>query len=302
MVRCHQCEAQNPPLHCDICEKYLCETCKEVHLSDESKDHRLMPFELRRSTTKCKNHSTNICELFCEQCRIPICKHCVSSKEHQTHEKVDILKSFESKKRDIQKDLQELEKSIYSKYQEVASKILDFKAYLNKNLQNLTSAINNHRAVWHKEIDNIVMNLKSDLDEMENKSLDVLNKQEDENTRIIFEIKQSIAHLNKLMDSKDTSLVSAFKSKNVEFRRMLKKIKFSLPCFDPQKIYKEHIKQQFGYLSMSSIDTEDYNSVTDSLHVNVESSLSNKHIIDKPLIISNIKLIMNKIPYAVCLV
>lgn len=77
------------------------------------------------------------------------------------------------------------------------------------------------------------MQLKSDLAEMKDKTLDVLNKQEEENTRIIFEIKQCIADLNKLMESKNISRVSAFKSKNVEFRGMLMKITVSLPIFGP---------------------------------------------------------------------
>lgn len=131
------------------------------------------------------------------------------------------------------------------------------------------------------------MQLKSDLDEMEDESLNVLNKQEEENTPIISEIRQCIADLKKLMESKDISLVSAFKSKNVEFRRMLKNITFSLPIFDPQKIYKEHIKEQFGSLSMCSIDQKDYYNISDSR--NVESTPSYKKLIDKPLIISNIK-------------
>lgn len=121
-------------------------------------------------------------------------------KRTSTHEVVNILESFERKKRDIQRDLQELEHTIYPKYQEVASEIPDHKADLNKNLQNLTKAINNHADECHKEIDNIVMELKSYLDKMEDKTLDVVNKQEEKNTRIIFEIKQCIAHLNKLME------------------------------------------------------------------------------------------------------
>lgn len=250
VVRCHLCETPTPSLHCDICDKYLCDICKVEHLSDESKHHRVVPFKMRRSTMKCKIHSTEICELFCEQCGINICALCFSSTEHETHKVADILTSVESKKSNIQKQLLELKNSIYPKYQEVASEIHTYKSDLNRNLQNLTTAINNHRDVWHKEIDSIALKLESDLDEIKNKTLDVLNKREEENTQTIFEIKQSITDLNKLMDSKDISLVSAFKSKNEEFKKMLKRITVSLPSFHPQKINKEHIKQQFGSLSV----------------------------------------------------
>lgn len=99
VVRCHLCETPTPPLHCDVCDKYLCDTCKAEHLFDESKHHRVVPFKMQRSTTKCKNHSKEICELFCEQSGITICALCFSSKEYQTLKVVDILTSVESKKR-----------------------------------------------------------------------------------------------------------------------------------------------------------------------------------------------------------
>ena len=85
----------------------------------------------------------NIGELHCEQCysNIPICALCVLSKEHQTHEVVDIMKSFTTKKEAIQRDLQELEKTIFPKYQTAASNIPALKTDARKHSHKLKTAL-----------------------------------------------------------------------------------------------------------------------------------------------------------------
>ncbi|XP_065924255.1 E3 ubiquitin-protein ligase TRIM71-like [Magallana gigas] len=258
VVRCHLCETPVPPLHCVICNIHLCKDCEGKHLSDKSKQHKLVPFKYRGAFPKCQKHSTKICDQYCEQCNIPICELCVSSKEHQTHDVGDILASLKNKTQFLQKDLQDFEKLIHPKYQEILSSISEQKADLKENSQKLTTAINKHGEDLHREIDTIKQKLKSDLDEMDSKHLAVLNKQEDEITRTISEITQSIADLKKLLDSNDVSRVSAYKSRKDEFRRLPPKLTVSLPSFTPQKINKEQLYQQFGSLSASSIKTEDY--------------------------------------------
>lgn len=45
---------------------------------------------------KCPKHFTKHCELHCEQCDIPICVIYISSKNHLTHDVIDIFNSLES--------------------------------------------------------------------------------------------------------------------------------------------------------------------------------------------------------------
>lgn len=66
---------------------------------------------------------------------------------------------------------------------------------------------------------------------MESKHLGELNKQESDITRTISDITQIIGDLNKVLDSNDVSLVSAYKSKNSEFRKLPPKLIISLPNF-----------------------------------------------------------------------
>lgn len=72
---------------------------------------------------------------------IPACVHCVSSKKHDAHDYVQIFRRFESKKKLLQRDLQELKDSIYPRYCSIVSSIQAQKVDLNKNSQKLTTAI-----------------------------------------------------------------------------------------------------------------------------------------------------------------
>lgn len=120
-------------------------------------------------------------------CTIPICALCVSSKEHDLHDVLDILNRIESKRNVLQKGLLELEKFISAKYEEIASDIPFHEINLNISSKKLTTAIKKHGEDLHREIDTIIQKLISDFDDMESKILTDLNRQEYEITRAISE-------------------------------------------------------------------------------------------------------------------
>ena len=108
------------PMYCNVCHTHLCKDCVVQHLSDEAD---MMSVKQSVSTPDCSNHPEKQCELHCEQCDIPVCTLCMSSKEYRHHGFVDFVKNYETKQEDIRQDLLELEACIYPRYQNVASSI-----------------------------------------------------------------------------------------------------------------------------------------------------------------------------------
>eukprot|EP00105_Crassostrea_gigas_P015997 XP_011433199.1 PREDICTED: uncharacterized protein LOC105332340 [Crassostrea gigas] len=283
VLRCRLCKTPIPPLYCDICHIHLCKTCAGEHILDESSEHKVVVFKKRGLAPSCSKHSKKLCELHCKQCDIPICLQCISFGEHHGHELVEISKILENKKKKLDRDLQELENSIFPKYQEIASIIPVQTNDLNQNFQKLASAISKRGEDMHKEIYIAMQKLIFEVNEMESKHLVVLEEQEDEIKRSISEITQIIADLKEILNSNNICLISDYKSRIAEFRRLPSKITVTLPSLTPHKIDNEQLQQRFGSLTGLSFTTEE-RYLPDSS--DDESSLPDKQLIDKPLIIT----------------
>nr|XP_022309160.1 uncharacterized protein LOC111114909 [Crassostrea virginica] len=252
IVRCDLCETPVPPMCCDLCHINLCIACVGVHLSDRSKEHKVVPFEERGSTInypKCQKHPPKICELHCKHCNIPICASCVSSGDHDQHKKVDILTILTSKKELIKKDLQELKKLIRPKFQQAASEIPAQKAGVKQHSLKLTAALNKQGEALHKEINSLIQRKQSEIEEMDEQHLAAITTQEDVINKALHEIKQVILDLQNLLDSDDVCLVSEYTSRNEEFRSLPAQFQVTLPTFSPQEINREQLYQQLGSLS-----------------------------------------------------
>lgn len=261
IIRCHLCDKESPTLYCELCHVHLCTVCAGNHLLDESKEHRVVSIKNRSSDLicpKCPTHTSKLCELHCEQCDVHMCVLCVSSKTHNGHDVVEILDFFKGKKEVVKKDLQELKKSINPRYKKIASKIPVQKSELIKNSQKLTTIIDKRGEDIHREIDTIINKMKSEIGEMEVKYLNALQKQGDEIAQNISEITQSIHELQKLMRSNDVCLVSDYKSRNSEFRKLPPLLNISLPTFSGTKIDTDILYEQIGSLSVPSMTTQEH--------------------------------------------
>nr|XP_022293659.1 E3 ubiquitin-protein ligase TRIM71-like [Crassostrea virginica] len=260
VIRCDICETPVPPKHCDICHLHLCNACVGEHISDKSKDHYIVSFQLRGITPKCTKHSTKVCTELCTTCNIPVCPLCVVSSEHEQHEKEDILTIFETKKELMQNDLEILEKFLYPKYQEAATNIPVQRADVNKHSQKLTTALDKQGEALHTEIDTIIQGMKSEIDDMDAQHIAAIDQHEDainhtipEITQVIEDLKKLLERLQNKLDTSDVCLVSEYTSRTEKFMSLPALFQVTIPTFTPQKINREQIHQQIGSLSELAI-------------------------------------------------
>lgn len=268
VVRCHLCDRPGPDMQCYTCDTNLCKDCEQTHLLDKSKEHKCVPFELRRWITKCEKHSSKKCDRYCEQCNIPVCDQCASSREHSDHDTVDVVQKLESKLEVLQRDLQDLKNSIYPKYQGIASDITIQRDYLNKDSVKLKTDIKKHGEDLIGKIQSAIKNMSHEID---TKYLARINKEQDSIKHTISEIEKSIHELNEVLDF-NINRIFTYKSRNAEFRKLPPKHTITLPSFMPQK------NINFNFLSVSPIKTEEQGYIFPP----------DKPLIDEPWVVTDI--------------
>ena len=217
VLRCHLCETPVPPLCCDICHIYLCKVCAGEHIMDESTRHKVVPIKQTLAALiypTCSNHSTENCQLYCEDCTILACVKCVTSTEHKGHGFIDLLECVERKKEALQKDLQELKTSILIEHKEFASRIRNQKANLDKNLEEVNRAIDEHGEKLHKQLSDVVGKLKSDIVKKHQERTAALTKTEEQIAFTISDIEKCTLGVQELQTSRDLGCVLEYKSRN----------------------------------------------------------------------------------------
>ena len=255
VLRCHLCETPVPPLCCDICHIYLCKVCAGEHILDESTGHKVVPIKQTLSALqypKCLQHCSKKCEIYCEQCTIPMCVQCVSSKKHRGHRFVDLLKYVEGKKKVSQNELKELESLILIQFQQFAIDIRRQKEYLNKNLDKLKTAIDEHGEEMHRRISAVVEKFKSEIVKKHEEKFAAMTETEEKIAFTINDIEKCIVNAQELQASRNLCYVLEYTSRIEDFRFEPAKHNVTLPTFVANEIENDELYKLFGSLSMAS--------------------------------------------------
>ncbi|XP_078330841.1 uncharacterized protein LOC144624759 [Crassostrea virginica] len=230
--------------------------CVPEHLSNKTTVHSVISSTQSISTglpfPMCSKHPTKTCELQCEQCDSLICTMCVASKIHKHHDVNDLAIFYENKLEVLKLDIQEFESSIYPKYQESVSDIPNRKAEMIENSQALKANLNEQGRRLHREIDKCIKEMQTEIDDMDAQNFTAIEKHTSVINSTIDKISKSIQDLKKLLDSNDISLISKYKSRNEDYRKLPPELRVSSFKFEPRKIKNEKIRELFGCMIPSN--------------------------------------------------
>ncbi|XP_061168243.1 E3 ubiquitin-protein ligase TRIM71-like isoform X1 [Saccostrea echinata] len=294
VMRCDLCETAVVQMHCDTCLVNLCTACVGKHMiSDESKDHKVVKFQSRKSTPLCPGcttHSKERCEMYCNQCDIPVCVYCITSDQHLGHKILPLIQVCVEKKEKIINERNELNETIYPTYQDIASDVQNRMSQLEKEYGDLSTAITKHGEDWHREIDKLVKKLKAEVDEMKNTQLQTLQKHLDKINKKMSDIKDEIDSVDIALDTNDMSKLFSAESNIKIYRSLPHKIMPSLPQFIPGKIEADQVSKLFGSLSSSSLslNKHGYGMTTPQKSPEAGFSPPVKQLLDEPETVTTI--------------
>ncbi|XP_062571223.1 uncharacterized protein LOC134233256 [Saccostrea cucullata] len=103
-------------------------------ISDESKKHDIVRFNLKKSTPiypGCPSHVKERCEMYCDECDFPVCTTCLASDHHLGHKLLKVLQVLEDNKAKIIKEHNELKETIYPTFQDIACDLQTLQKHLD---------------------------------------------------------------------------------------------------------------------------------------------------------------------------
>lgn len=255
VIRCDPCKKSIAEMHCDTCLVNLCKPCVGEHMSDESKDHKVVKFQSRKSNPiypYCSVHPKERCEMHCQPCYKPICSACVASEEHKHHKVTQILQIWESKKQDIEKDKSELQSKIAPLYQKMLDRISERISEIEENAEETDKSITRHSEGWHEEVNKIVKVLKSQNQQRKEVTIKSLKAHSLEMNDALSKIKEVVDLNEDLLFSSILEKAFSYTSQTAAVRKGPVGVYAPVSKFHPVQIQQEKLVELFGSLSVVS--------------------------------------------------
>lgn len=240
-VRCSLCP-EVVVIHCGSCQVNLCAQCLSTHIDrNKSLKHEIVPYTSQlvkpeAEIQKCQDHPKQQCDLFCQDCSVPICSRCLTG-NHKRHGAVDLEEICETTRSTVKEDLEELRK-FRKEYEKVVGESKEELAKYIEESDKERDSLKELGKQWHQMIDKVIDKVGKDMDEIIQSDTKCLQDNTEEIQSALQDVKDSIkANEDLLQDDRFTRLLS-YASKNDAFR-----IIPSRPAIKTAKIVPVNVKE-----------------------------------------------------------
>lgn len=240
-VRCSLCP-EVVVIHCGSCQVNLCAQCLSTHIDrNKSLKHEIVPYTSQlvkpeAEIQKCQDHPKQQCDLYCQDCSVPICSRCLTG-NHKRHGAVDLEEICETTRSTVKEDLEELRK-FRKEYEKVVGESKEELAKYIEESDKERDSLKELGKQWHQMIDKVIDKVGKDMDEIIQSDTKCLQDNTDEIQSALQDVKDSIkANEDILQDDRFTRLLS-YASKNDAFR-----IIPSRPAIKTAKIVPVNVKE-----------------------------------------------------------
>lgn len=240
-VRCSLCP-EVVVIHCGSCQVNLCAQCLSTHIDrNKSLKHEIVPYTSQlvkpeAEVQKCQDHPKQQCDLFCQDCGVPICSRCLTG-NHKRHGAVDLEEICETTRSTVKEDLEELRK-FRKEYEKVVGESKEELAKYIEESDKERDSLKELGKQWHQMIDKVIDKVGKDMDEIIQSDTKCLQDNTEEIQSALQDVKDSIkANEDILQDDRFTRLLS-YASKNDAFR-----IIPSRPAIKTAKIVPVNVKE-----------------------------------------------------------
>uniref|UniRef100_K1PR27 Tripartite motif-containing protein 3 n=1 Tax=Magallana gigas TaxID=29159 RepID=K1PR27_MAGGI len=172
---------KNCQFYCNDCHLPMCEQCRDEHQKNKkTKNHEVVPYKPRKRqlpVEKCNIHPTRQIEFLCEECQIPICPKCATTKEHRGHVFTDLEVVFAEKCSFCQEEIAKIRNYFEPTSQELKKEIAGDVTEIKKIMEGIRTAMKAEAESVKRMVDTVISDKIEQVDKIEQSLLQTLNGQ-----------------------------------------------------------------------------------------------------------------------------
>lgn len=236
-------------LHCAQCKEKTCSGCAGSHLLKKSKKgHNMVEYKDKTQQGDilyCTTHEHEKCELYCEQCEIPVCLKCLSGKSHKGHDYTETSALFDLKRTCVIKDRDSIKNHIQQLKEQ--KEVLDTNLKETKEkYKNLVTEVGVRKEGILKAVERAANNKVQKIEDLKTLDINQIQAQKEK-------LEQQIAKANAVLESQEGLLkghspseLFSFESKASDLKDIPEMIVLKEHSFKKGLLSTEVIEGGFG--------------------------------------------------------
>ncbi|XP_065929288.1 tripartite motif-containing protein 2-like [Magallana gigas] len=247
--------------YCNNCHQQMCEQCRHEHQKNKkTNNHEVVHYKQRKRqlpVEKCKIHSTKDIDLLCEECQIPLCYKCATTKEHRGHVFTDLEIVFGENvtlcHEEIAKIRNHFEPTSQNLKKEIAADVKEIK----KIMKGLRKSMKAEAESLKNLVDTVTSDNIEQTNKIEKSILETLNGQNQEIDAYMNYLNDLVkTYYGYLSPSNIEQLTFALKSEDLIIRPIPETSKPVPPVFSACQYSKEDVAKLLGNITVSNTKPE----------------------------------------------
>ncbi|XP_065938399.1 tripartite motif-containing protein 3-like [Magallana gigas] len=252
---------KNCQFYCNDCHHAMCEQCRDDHQkSPDTKGHEVVPYKQRKRQLpmqKCKIHPTKDIDLLCEECQIPLCSKCATTKEHRGHEFTDLELVFTEKCSSCNVEVTKIRNYFEPTSQDLKKEIAGDVMEIKKTMEGIRTSMKAEAEAVKNLVDTVTSDKIHHVDKIEQSLLEILNGQNQKIDDYINYLNDLIqTYYGYLSPSNIKQLTLALNSESLNIRPIPETSKPVPPVFTDGQHSKEDVAKLLGRINVPNIKPE----------------------------------------------
>lgn len=239
-------------LYCVPCQEKTCSGCAGSHLLKKSKKgHNIVEYKDKTrhgDTLYCKTHEHEKCELYCEQCEVPVCLKCVSGKSHKGHDFTETSAVYDIKRTCVIEDRDSIKNHIQQLKEQM--KTMDKKwEESEQSYRNLVTEVEVRKDEIMKAVETVTNNQLQKIEGLKTSDHNQIQAQKKELEQQISKANDVLESCEGLLEGHSPSELFFFESKVSDLKGIPEMICLKEHNFEKGSLLTEDIEGGFGDIS-----------------------------------------------------